>query len=289
MPASVKATLVLFLIAILWGLTFPFIAMSIKYLSPGVFVVCRLSLATLIFLPLVIKERKGISWELMKPVLVLGLFQGLCLLFQTISLETVPTANAAFLAASSVVMVPFLAPFFKLPKPKGRDYLAAFISAVAIAILTGFTLSFAMGDLWALGAAVAYALVINMLHKITQKHSNTLLITSVQMIGAIPLPFIFAMTDWHVVSWSWTAIAGIAYCAVIATCLVFYLQTQYQRHVCVTRAALIYAFEPLFATILAVWIQHQPITWPIMIGGSLLLGGFVISSTRGESMPAQAS
>lgn len=279
MTTSTKATIALFIISCLWGLTFPFIAVGIHYVSPEVFVVCRLSLASILFLPLLIKERKHLSWGLVKYLLLLGLFQGLCFLFQTIGLQTVTTAHCAFITASSVILVPFLAPLFKLSKPRKCDLIAALVSAVGITILTGLKASLLdRGDFWAFAAAIAYALVINMLQKVTKRYSNTYLIASLQLLFTLPLPLILASFNWHVMAWSWEVIGAIVYCAVMATCVVFYLQTRYQHYVSVTRAALIYAFEPLFATIFAIWIQHQPLTWPIILGGGLLLVSFIITS-----------
>jgi drug/metabolite transporter (DMT)-like permease len=244
-------------------------------------VICRLGLAAALFLPLLIKERKGISWGLVKMIALLGVFQGLCFLFQTIGLQTVNTANCAFITASSVVMVPFLAPLFGLRAPKRRDIIAAMVSAVGIAILTGLKFSLiSRGDIWSFGAAIMYALVINMLQKVTEKYSNTSLIASLQLVFTLPVPFVYALWDWHVVSWSWEAVGGIVYCTVFATCIVFYLQARYQHYISVTRAALIYAFEPLFATLFAMLIQHQPITWPVVIGGGLLLVSFVVASVK---------
>jgi drug/metabolite transporter (DMT)-like permease len=284
MSSSLKATLILFLIAGLWGLTFPFISIGIHYLSPSVFVLLRLSFAALLFLPVLFKERKGVSWQLIKYTCLLGLFQGLCFLFQTIGLQTVDTANCAFIAASSVIMVPFLAPLFKLSLPRRRDIVAALVSAIGIAVLTGLKLSLInRGDIWAFAAAISYALVINMLQKITDKYSNTALITSLQLIFTLPVPVLLATMNWQISHWSWEVICAIAYCSLMATCVVFYLQTRYQHYVSVTRAAVIYAFEPLFATLFAVWIQHQPITKPIIMGGSLLLVSFMISSIQRRS------
>jgi drug/metabolite transporter (DMT)-like permease len=88
---------------------------------------------------------------------------------------------------------------------------------------------------------------------------------------------VFALCHWHVPHFSWQALGTIVYCALMATCVVFYLQTRYQHDVPVSRAAVIYAFEPLFATVIAAWLLHQPITLHLVWGGGLLLMGFAIS------------
>ena len=279
MSSTLRATLILFVIAVIWGLTFPLIAIGIQDVSPGLFVLCRLGFAALLFVPILMRERKDLSWIIIKYAFFLGLFQGLCFLFQTIALETVQTASCAFISASSVVMVPFLAPLFGLKSARKTDIVAALVSASGIAVLTGMKLTLIHpGDLWSFAAAISYALVINMLQKVTKKYSKTLLIVSLQLMFTLPVPVLYAITDWHVKHWSWGAVGAIAYCAVMTTCLVFYLQTRYQHYIPVSRAAVIYAFEPLFATLFAAWIQDQVITLPVLMGGGLLLISFAISS-----------
>ena len=49
MPKTLQATVALFIIACMWGLTFPFIGIAIQTMSPSAFVVCRLLVAMLCF------------------------------------------------------------------------------------------------------------------------------------------------------------------------------------------------------------------------------------------------
>ena len=157
--------------------------------------------------------------------------------------------------------------------------MSVLISAVGIAILTGLhPTQFNRGDLWAFAAALAYACVINLLQNITKKYRNTNLIVCLQLVWTLPIPLVFATTSWHIEHLTLAAILAILYCGLIATCLVFYLQTRYQHYVSVTRAAVIYSFEPLIATVAALLIQHQPITWAIVIGGAFMLVSFIVSS-----------
>ena len=67
------------------------------------------------------------------------------------------------------------------------------------------------------------------------------------------------------------------FCAVFATNIVFYLQLRYQKNTSATRAAIIYALEPVFATFFSYFIVHEPITPHTLIGGALIFCSIAIN------------
>jgi len=69
---------------------------------------------------------------------------------------------------------------------------------------------------------------------------------------------------------------ALIFCSAFGTVLTFYLQSKYQRYVPVTKAALIYAFEPVFATIFAFLLNKEMITGKMIIGGLLVLVGVLV-------------
>lgn len=58
-----------------------------------------------------------------------------------------------------------------------------------------------------------------------------------------------------------------------STVLAFYWMNLYQPQISAGRAALIYLLEPVFASILSVILGHDPLTWHLVLGGCLILGG----------------
>jgi drug/metabolite transporter (DMT)-like permease len=64
---------------------------------------------------------------------------------------------------------------------------------------------------------------------------------------------------------------GILFCAIFATSIAILLQTKYQHFVNPTKAALIYALEPVFAMLFAWTINQGDITSLMIIGGTVML------------------
>jgi drug/metabolite transporter (DMT)-like permease len=50
----------------------------------------------------------------------------------------------------------------------------------------------------------------------------------------------------------------------------------YQRHMHPVQAAIIYAFEPVWATLFGLWLGLVPWTWWIVFGGGILLAGNIL-------------
>jgi drug/metabolite transporter (DMT)-like permease len=61
--------------------------------------------------------------------------------------------------------------------------------------------------------------------------------------------------------------------AALPTALAMHWMNTYQPRVSATRAALIYLLEPVFASSLSVWWEHDAITLPLLLGGGLILAG----------------
>jgi drug/metabolite transporter (DMT)-like permease len=61
-----------------------------------------------------------------------------------------------------------------------------------------------------------------------------------------------------------------------STVLATYLMSTYQPRVAASRAALIYLLEPVLASTLSVLWGHDAVTWRLLVGGGLILGGNVI-------------
>ena len=67
-----KSEVVLILVTLIWGGTFPVIKAGLDDISPLLMVVTRFFIAFLFFLPIIIKKRKSISKGLIKAGIILG-------------------------------------------------------------------------------------------------------------------------------------------------------------------------------------------------------------------------
>ncbi|AAO90839.1 DMT family transporter [Coxiella burnetii] len=288
MKLSVRAHLALFFITLLWGLTFPLIKDALGSISPSLFVVLRTSVASLILLPVIFLQRKKTTFTMIKWTLVLGFFQSATYVFQSIGLESISSADSAFITALSVVVVPFLALIFLKSKPRWFDFVTALLCLGGIFILTGANIfNMKGGDFWTLGCAVAYALYIVTLQAFSKKlkPEDTILALSYQILFSLIFPLLTAFYKTTASIFSWPVIIAVLFCAIFATGLVFYLQLRYQRYIPVSRAVLIYAFEPIFAALFGYLLNGEAIYLNTVIGGFLILVSFVLS----ELFPSKKS
>src|SRR5476651_2121531 len=115
--SKIKIDLMLVLVPVFWALTFPFIHISVQSISPETFVFWRFSLAAFFLLPFILTRLNKLNLYIVVWGIVLGLLNGGTFIFQTIGLENISSARAAFITGSSVILVPVMCFLMKLGKP----------------------------------------------------------------------------------------------------------------------------------------------------------------------------
>jgi drug/metabolite transporter (DMT)-like permease len=79
-----------------------------------------------------------------------------------------------------------------------------------------------------------------------------------------------------VVRWNQPLIIAIIYCSVFASVIPTFVQTRYQQYTHPVRAGVIYALEPLFASIIAWLLVEESFTMRQLIGGGVLISAVVV-------------
>lgn len=277
MKLSSKANLYLVLATLMWGITFPITRNALTEVDPFVFVSLRFTIATLVLLPMVY----ALFYRTTKPILlgsfIIGMLNAVAYLCQTIGLQTVSSARAAFITGSSVIFVPFIAPLFKLDKPSRSDFICALLGFGGLYVLTGMgQFHPSRGDLWVFLGAVSFSFQITYLQRLTQTIKDYKLLAFYQLFFTIP--FVSLLTKGHDFSsiFQPAAMFGILFCAIFATSLAYYLQNKYQKFTSAPKAALIFALEPVFASLFGFLINHELISKTTIYGGLLLLFSLVL-------------
>lgn len=277
MKKSTIANLMLVGVTAMWGLTFPLIHSALVEINPGLFVTLRLAVAALVIVPFVFFRLTKVSTVLILGCLALALLNTGTYLFQTQGLLTIPASRSAFITGLSVVMVPLFMPFFRLGKPDLLAYLSVVVCLIGLYILTGADLhQLSVGDLWTFGCAVCYALYIIVMQMMSIRERDFALLCFYQIFLCIPfaIPFAHDMPSAQLLQWP--IITAVVFCAVFATSLSIYLQSRYQRDTTATKTALIFALEPVFATIFAYFLNHSAITIGTLVGGILIMLSIVL-------------
>lgn len=279
MQPSSKANLYLLFVTAMWGVTFPLIRNAVASIDPNLFVTIRYLLATLILLPFVWHLLKKSSIKLIFNGFIFGTLNSIAYIAQTMGLKTIHSSRSAFLTGLSVILVPFIAPFFSLGQIRRLDILCAIICLSGLYILTGTDLSHLnIGDEWTLLGAVAFAILIAYLQKLSIEFHDYKLLTFYQLLFTIPLALFFSINTQVSSLANSNVIIAIVFCAIFATILAFLIQTKYQKFTTAPKVALIFSLEPVFASIFGFLLNGEKINHTTLIGGLLILLSITIPS-----------
>ena len=295
-PRARKATLALLVVTVLWGFTFVWMKEALLaselHLGPvggvagvGLFMTLRFGLAALMMfmLPAV---RRGLT----PGVWVGGLWIGGLLLagflLQMFGLQGVSAPVSAFLTSLYVVFTALLVS----RRPGHRMSVTLIIGALLATVGAGFIqgppqLSFGRAEWLTVGCAFVFAVHILATEHVTRRHA--------------PLPVTFTTFFWVTLGSLVTLAIGMAgegpglgavvelaldpsfarpmlLSSFLATTLALSLMNTFQRELEPVRAAILYAIEPVWATLFAIAIgESQAGFWLAVGGGSLLLGNVI--------------
>lgn len=264
------------LVAAIWGLTFPLITESMKTQDPFLFVSLRFTLAALPILPYFIR---GLTKEIFLGGIFLGIVHCGAFLTQTIGLQTVGSSRAAFLTSLYVLMIPLMAPLFKMGRPGKHDFFSALICCFGVYVLMGCDLgAMTRGDGWIFAGAICIAVSIVYIGKLSKQFADPYMLAYSQIVMTALFSWIPCMLfgDFHFAPFMSLHGAGILFaCSFICTVLAIALQSKHQKYVSVQSAALIFSLEPAFAAFFDAIITRSLPNAFILCGGAIILFSIV--------------
>jgi drug/metabolite transporter (DMT)-like permease len=287
---SVKAHLLLALIALIWGSTFVLVKAALRDCSPLVLNALRMFLAAGL---LAVYYRKRLA-QLNRPTLFSGCVVGICLYlgyaFQTTGLRLTTPSKSAFLTGVSTVLVPVI--MFALWRTSVRRWRAVGI-CLALGGLFLMTVpggqqgiaDFARvnrGDVLSFACAVAFAFQIVFLGRATQRFPfeqiAVLQIAVAAVLTAISAPFLeqphFSPTP--------SVVACVLITGIFATALAFAVQSWAQQFTPESHTALIFTLEPVFAWLTSFIVLGERLGMRAGGGALLILAGVLVSELLGQ-------
>jgi drug/metabolite transporter (DMT)-like permease len=321
--SPVHATIMLFVVTFLWGFSFPLVKNWLNAAKdtdcPGGEVNAILTLIavrTTLALAVLAVFQPGLflrpSWREHAIGALIGFFNFVGFGLQVWGLNFTSPALSAFFTSLGSAWVPLLV-------------FAMF--GVSVSPLTLVGLGLAIGGAgvlakidtesgWALGwgeqlnlfASIIFAMLIVLLDRYGRAVRPGHL--TVGFLTATGLPALALAGGWAAagpglrvsLDWTWSMLwtpwvfADIAVLTVACTVLAFHWFTVYQPRVSASRAALIYLFEPVFASILSIVWRHDSVSMRLALGGGLILLGNLLVELPGwlkfrqapeEDTPAQ--
>ncbi len=273
-----KADLILLSITIIWGTTFVIVKDALHFISPLIFQGVRFAIAAIIVGLFTLKYVKNSTAITIKHGVFLGLLLGIGFGFQTIGLQITSASKSAFITGMMVVFTPLLQLVIERRKPTKGNVAGIMFVAMGLYLLTspaGSTFNF--GDFLTVCCAIIFAFYIVYLDIFTRDSFpreivfHQMLVTSI--LGFALSPFLeqpkFIPDS--------SALTGLIYTAIFASAINTFLQSKYQRDTTPTRAAIIFAVEPVVATIFAFIVLHEVLPALSIFGGALIISGLLVS------------
>lgn len=277
-----KSELMLILVTLIWGGTFPVIKAGLSDISPLLMVVVRFFLAFLFFLPLIIKRRRLLTTRLIKAGLILGFstFVGYGML--TIGLTMTTVAKSSLISYGYALMTPPLQFLLLKKKVSPINLIGLVIAFTGMMIFTSPSASgWNMGDSITVLVALGYAFTVVLLDKYSRIYDVEIL-TGIQffftaLFSVILIPFSETLVFIPTIS----LLIALSYLVIPGTVGALYLMNRYQKGTTPVRAVVIYALEPVIAIILGYLFLAEYIGWQELLGGIIILSGVLFSEIWG--------
>lgn len=273
------AELMLVLVTVFWGGTFPLVKDAIKEVPVMAFLWVRFAVAALLLL---IWAGPRTIAGLGKTGIQQGVWLGMLLFcsyaFQTFGLVQTSSANAAFVTGLNVVWVPLLAgPVLGKPAAPGSRI------GVVCALIGLFMLTYQVP--WRLNPGDGLVLICSLFvafhilgldvwaHGFDGRALAFVQIATMAVFSLVGSLLFEPITFPRL--WTPTLVWAIVICSVFATVYAFWAMTVFQKMTTPTRAALIYTLEPVFGALFAVIYAGERLSAMGWAGGGLIVTGMI--------------
>lgn len=291
-----KALFALLVVTSVWGATFIWMKQALNTLEPEIqsqgrfqivalLVAARFIVAAVVMFAAFSKARTALRQsEQWKGGLILGSIMLVGFVTQMIGLDDITPSVSAFLTSLYVVFTALITIVFSKSKPTRTLLFGVLLATFGAGFIQGPPhLTWGLGEVLTVACAVFFALHIIYTQKITQEIDPigvTLTSFLVIALGSILLLFAFGggrtLDQWGLIFQDGVflqvlclGIGGSFFCLL--------LLNLYQRYLNPIQAAIIYALEPVWATIYGLSLGLDQWTgWILLGGGALFMGNIVV-------------
>lgn len=301
MPAAgdrAKARLLLLCVVVVWGATFALVKDALADVSPLLFNLLRMAIASIVLLAINARSLRGIARKMWLPGAVAGVLLGAGYQLQTAGLARTTPAKSAFITGLVVVFVPMLTLISPLrpagaPRPGWITLMGVLLAFAGLVLLTtpggepmAETLgSIGTGDLLTLACAMAFAgHLLALAHfsgEIPTRVLATLQIVFATVLMTVTLPMEGAVS----VRWSPRLALALAVTSILATAAAFTVQSWVQQHLPPAPTAVLLTLEPVFALVISMLFLGERLGARSLWGTGLILCGIFVIELLPRSRP----
>jgi drug/metabolite transporter (DMT)-like permease len=291
---SRKGWLLFIALCIIWGIPYLFIRIAVAEVSPPVLVFLRTAPATLLLLPLALRQSRGHWRELWRAWYWIIAFALLETTIPWLLLSSAEQKLSSSLAGLLIATVPLLGALFSRFRRRaehigGRRVAGLFLGFGGVAALVGLDIGHL--NTVALIEMAVVAILYAIAPFVVSDH-----LSDVPSLGAVCLSLAFtsivyapiALPDFPT-SLSTEVIVALAILAVVCTATAFYLFFDLIKEVGPIRSQVITYINPAVAILAGVIVLGEPLTVGMAIGFPLVLIGCWLATrpgTRREPVPA---
>jgi len=278
---SKKAEVLMISVTLAWGSSYLLMKIGLEGIGPFNLIALRFGIAficmAIFFLPYFRKITSSILMKgLLLGILLFLLFAGL-----VCGVNHTAASTAAFLASTTVLLVPILESILKLRLPDTSVVISVILAVIGLyLLLVKETLFLDIGAIYCLLAAFVYAIYIIVLGRIV-KNENTLLISIIQLGVVSLLGGIFALfletPELPKTAIQWTAIWGLG---IFCSAYGFVMQPIAQQYMSSEKVGLIFSLEPVFSAILSFVFLHEVLEVKGYIGAAFIFFSILFSKLK---------
>lgn len=270
------ADVALLIVTAIWGATFVMVDIAVETVSVFVFLAFRFSIAFIILGGIFgyFIWKNSITWKELGKGALVGVFLFSGYAFQTFGLElgTNP-GKAAFITGLSVVFVPIFASILLKKVPPLLSWIGFLVAVVGLGLLSiEQNLIPQISDLLVLICAFMFAahiVAIDRFIKTIDFRKLSIIQIGITMILSWVATVLF-FNDSFPIIFSREVLFAMFFTGVLATAVVFVVQTIAQKYTPSTHVALIFAMEPVFGALFAVLFSDTMLSWQQWLGAGLI-------------------
>jgi drug/metabolite transporter (DMT)-like permease len=270
---ELRADLLLLSVAIAWGITFLMVQDAINTTPVYAFLFFRFAIASALMFFIAYKFLNEINKKTILYGITLGILLFSAFATQTFGLTYTKSSIVAFITGLNVICVPFLAYFIFKDHIKKNVLIATMVAVLGLYFLTmSGSLTIGTGEFLTLMCAVLFALQIIYTGKFS-KEVNVFLLVLFQLITVAILSLLFSLSLDDVtfdLSYDYPFFKAVLITAVFATVYAFLIQTYMQQFTTASKTAIIFAMEPVSASIYAYLAVGEALS-NIQISGAVLI------------------
>jgi len=264
--------------AMIWGSTFVVVKEALADITPVLYLAIRFSVGAAI---MTFWLRRLPSRQMVKAGLLIGTIVGCGMILQTTGLGLTSASNVGFLTSLYIPLVPFVAAAVYQVRTGWKELGAVFVATIGLGLMSFDPSSFTMnrGDLLTVFAAVLFAFQIVLVKRLGVDGEEAWMawfqVAMTAAVSTIGLGF----ETFHVV-WTIRLLWAFAITVFGATVAAFLLQSYGQRQTTATRAALIFATEPVFAGLASFFWLGERLSGRAWLGAGLVMLGVLLAELK---------